>query len=192
VSVQETAFTYGITSFTVTTTNIAEGAKATVAWRGVEAPAGVTNNSADAVVSGNSLTLTTTTETPAGKYDFTVIIDGIVSGPAALRVAKADIAITFSIADDGFVGFPAETPVIYKDGGDGTDYKKTLTVTLEGEYTSHAWYVDGAAVHDANGASIALDAANYSARKHTLTVRVVKDGKPYSKEINFEVKNSAR
>jgi hypothetical protein len=99
---------------------------------------------------------------------------------------KAGLNIAFTIEDESFTGFPGTTPTIYRSGGDATDNKKTLTVTLAGTYASYTWYVDGAALGDTDD-SVTIDAAAYNPRNHTLTVIVSKDGVPYSKDIVFTV-----
>ncbi|MDR1786880.1 MAG: fibronectin type III domain-containing protein [Treponema sp.] len=108
--------------------------------------------------------------------------------PKTVPGGEAGLNIIFSIEDDPLAGFPAETPTIYRSGDDATDNKKTLTVTLTGTYASYAWYVDGTALADTDN-SVTIDAEDYAARTHTLTVIVSKDGVFYSKEFRFIVRN---
>lgn len=61
----------------------------------------------------------------------------------------------------------------------------TFTLTAEG-FDTYQWYVDGKFAAD--GDTFILNARDYSATTHNLTLRVTKGGVPYTKTITFTVK----
>ncbi|MCL2211894.1 MAG: hypothetical protein FWB95_08235 [Treponema sp.] len=62
-----------------------------------------------------------------------------------------------------------------------------LTVNVAQAFDSYQWYVDGKAIAGATGNSITLNARDYSVTTHNLTLRVTKNGAPYTKTLTFKV-----
>ena len=64
----------------------------------------------------------------------------------------------------------------------------TATITIAGGFDTHVWYVNGILIPDVDGNSYVLRARDYHvADNHQLTVRVTRDGVPYSKILIFSV-----
>jgi len=89
-----TAGTAGVTTFTITTTNVADGTPGTVDGLPIGATASAIT------VNGNTATLTvvTTTGLAAGTYPLTVTIDGVTSPSFDLVVVAAPPAATVSVS----------------------------------------------------------------------------------------------
>jgi len=62
-----------------------------------------------------------------------------------------------------------------------------LTVTVDEAFDSYQWYVDGEIKPGATVNSITLNAKSFSVGTHTLTLKVKKDGVPYTKTLTFKV-----
>jgi len=63
-----------------------------------------------------------------------------------------------------------------------------LTVNVAESFDSYQWIVDGKIIAGATGNSITLNARDFSITTHNLTLRVTKNGAPYTKTLIFEVK----
>jgi uncharacterized repeat protein (TIGR02543 family) len=101
---------------------------------------------------------------------------------------EGDIAISFEALAD--VGIALETFTVYQtDHGDAVTYppSKTVTVTHMGEYTSFRWYLDNSSTSRSSNNAVTVTATALSVARHTLTVEVDKDGRRYSRTINFLV-----
>jgi len=61
-----------------------------------------------------------------------------------------------------------------------------LDINVTEQFDSYAWFVDGKQI-PGSGNSIRIFAQDYSVTAHTLTVRVMKNGVPYTKTLNFRV-----
>jgi len=61
-----------------------------------------------------------------------------------------------------------------------------LDINVTEQFDAYQWYVDGKII-DGNGNSIRIFAQDYSVAKHTLTLKVTKNGVPYTKTLNFTV-----
>jgi hypothetical protein len=68
---------------------------------------------------------------------------------------------------------------------DGDPHPQTQTVTVTGAGSSPRWFVDG--VQKAAGNSITVDAADYTAGGHSLSLWLELNDAPWSKEIDFTV-----
>ena len=65
---------------------------------------------------------------------------------------------------------------------------QTLVVTINGEYDSYQWYLDGYQ-QNWNTPTVEINIyGGYEIRIHSLMAVVIKDGVPYSKELIFRVK----
>ncbi len=60
-----------------------------------------------------------------------------------------------------------------------------LQASVTGTWDSYTWYLDGAV--KGNTSSISLSLSGEEKGTHTLTLVVVKDGKPYSKSVMFKI-----
>ena len=79
-----------------------------------------------------------------------------------------------------------EGPVIHLSGANGPE-KATITLENPGQYSSIEWFINGIT---GQGASFTLDSSNSaynSIGKKMLNLEVIKDGKPYSQNIEFTV-----
>jgi hypothetical protein len=79
-------------------------------------------------------------------------------------------------------------------GSDGTNLigpGGSLTLTASDEFSSLAWYVDGSSTARGTALTLTLNAADYTARPHTVSFTGVKDGRPYSRLIPFAVAETA-
>jgi uncharacterized repeat protein (TIGR02543 family) len=106
-----------------------------------------------------------------------------------LVAGNAGITITFEQLVDISINIPPFT--VYKtDHGNSALYSASQTITLTNiaAYTSIAWYVDNGTAALSNTDSVTVSAGGYSVSAHTLTVEVIKDGVPYSRNIGFLVK----
>jgi hypothetical protein len=88
--------------------------------------------------------------------------------------------ITLTITDQGNDAFSRGTFTLSK----AASQSQTVTVGGTG-FSDPRWYVDG--IKKAEGTSITIDAAMYMTGKHSLGLWVTKNGKPWSKELDFTV-----
>jgi hypothetical protein len=163
-------------------------------------------NSTDFNLSTSSLTTiaaganTTFTVTPeaglvAGTYTATVTVSGGNGISAALNVsftvaAPGAIILTFEIKDNAPV-IPA-IPTLSKSGTPGGTPNSKVTLTATGDFDTITWSVDDAVSGTGygEGTSFDLDADDYDATLHTLTVAgFLTDGAPYSRTVPFTVEN---
>jgi uncharacterized repeat protein (TIGR02543 family) len=83
--------------------------------------------------------------------------------------------------DTGDGAFSQAAFTVYKSGGTGSQ-----TVSISGAgYTKPRWEVDGD--QKGTGTGITINAADYGAGKHVLTLLVIKNGVTWSKELPFTV-----
>ena len=61
-----------------------------------------------------------------------------------------------------------------------------LDINVTEQFDSYAWFVDGKQI-TGSGNSIRIRARDYSPTTHTLTIRVTKNGVPYTKTLHFTV-----
>jgi uncharacterized repeat protein (TIGR02543 family) len=135
-----------------------------------------------AVDAGKTITVTVTSSGNTGS---------VVSDPtvAVIPVGSSGMTITFEqLADENIT---LSEFIIYKNNrGNAITYPglKTITLTNASIYSAIAWFIDeSTAVGTAN--SVDVNATNLTSARHRLTVEVTRNGVPYSKTINFEVKN---
>jgi hypothetical protein len=99
-----------------------------------------------------------------------------VQAPGGLAITFPDIVDNAPIKVD---------QIISRSGSNGLE--KSITLFVEGEYDSIAWYVTGTDV-SGTGDTFILDSTDYSRNgEYNLTLEVWKGGKPYSKNIIFTV-----
>jgi uncharacterized repeat protein (TIGR02543 family) len=117
--------------------------------------------------------------------------DGLGTAFGSATVVAADMTVyaqwaheQFAITlkpDAGAGAFSQTDFTVYKGGGTGS---QTLTITGSG-YTNPRWEVDGELKGTAD--SITVNAADYGAGKHHLTLIISKGGVSWSGEISFTV-----
>jgi hypothetical protein len=86
--------------------------------------------------------------------------------------------------DDGVIAVTADPADKTIKQGAAAD----LILTVPGGYTVTGWYIDGANVPAlGTAATVTLDADDYDAKTHRVSVFVTKDGRPYSWSDTFTV-----
>jgi uncharacterized repeat protein (TIGR02543 family) len=110
--------------------------------------------------------------------------DTAKSGTAAVTVVgpgQGTVTLIYPETEDVAAGAFSDTAItLSKDGA-----KKQHTLTVSGDYDTCQWRVDGTIKADSN--SIDLDAADYPAGKHQISVEVTRNGAVYSKAGSFTV-----
>jgi hypothetical protein len=91
--------------------------------------------------------------------------------------------ITMVFPTDTANGAITNTPITLSKNGT----PKTTTLTVSGDFDTYRWRVDGSI--KGNTKTIILDAANYQAGTHQITLEVTRDGAVYSKTGSFTVQN---
>jgi fibronectin type 3 domain-containing protein len=109
----------------------------------------------------------TVTVTAKGQGDITIILPGMIE-------------------DETVGGFTGNITVSKTSAG----YSSTHQIQVAAGYSSYEWYVDGAKKTADSGSEdryFTIRAADYSVGRHTITIIVYKDGRPYSNEQSFTV-----
>jgi hypothetical protein len=136
------------------------------------------SNTAIATVTAGQVTAMTV----VGSATITVTTsDGSFTDTCVVTVTSAQ-PITLSFTDQGSGVFSEGPFIVYKSGSPGNKL-----ITLMGIWIGHEWFVDGAS--RGTGASITINANDYSLGGHSLTCVVENSGVPWSKTINFTVTN---
>ncbi|AEF86194.1 repeat protein [Treponema primitia ZAS-2] len=91
-------------------------------------------------------------------------------------------AIILSFADSGSGVFSQESFTVIKSGTPASQ-----AIVLAGSWTKREWYIDGGL--RGNGVSLTVNASDYTLGGHILTVTVYQGTIPWTKRINFTVKN---
>jgi hypothetical protein len=94
--------------------------------------------------------------------------------------ADPEYAITVD-PDAGKGAFSQETFTVSKGGGENE-----IVIITGSDYTNPRWFVDGNLLAT-TGASVTIEAADYSVGNHNLTLLITKSGVSWSKEITFTV-----
>jgi hypothetical protein len=102
--------------------------------------------------------------------------------PPQLPPQELSISIGFNYGDITIAGSDGAN-VIYKASSD----PKSIKLSVSG-YSDVQWRVDGNPGPAGTGASIVLNASDYSVKAHSLAFAGKKDGKLYSQSIPFTVK----
>ncbi|MDR1932379.1 MAG: cadherin-like beta sandwich domain-containing protein [Spirochaetales bacterium] len=99
--------------------------------------------------------------------------------------------VTVKAQGQGAVGFtftgPADESIDLSDQVLVWKDDTPLNLLASGPYASWQWYLDGAAMSGETSAGLNMSARDFSAGKHTISVRVEKDGRLYSKEAVISV-----
>jgi hypothetical protein len=206
-------YTFTMPAGNVTVTAQFESVPYSIAIDGSIEHGAVTASAASATV-GQTVTLTVT---PASEYrlaedslavikadDSPVAVNG--SGPYTFTMPASPVTVTarFVPASGGDDGVDVTINItlgggdegIFVDGDDVTIYKGntddehpgsfTATVQSGAGYSAIQWYLDNNLLSGSD-TTITINAADYLNKRYSLTVRVIKDGVPYSAEIYFTV-----
>jgi uncharacterized repeat protein (TIGR02543 family) len=106
----------------------------------------------------------------------------MVSGNITVYAQWTNTIITLNPEDAGDGAFSQGTFTLSKNG----DESQTIAITGSG-YTNPRWFVDGEL--KGTGTGITIQAADYGAGGHKLTLLISKSGVSWSKEISFTVTN---
>jgi hypothetical protein len=101
------------------------------------------------------------------------------------QVGTAGITADFNYGDITINGSDGSN-VIYKDAARSPN---RVTLSVGADYTAVKWYIDGAADPTETGNAITLNAANYSAKAHSITFTGTRGGVLYAQVLPFTVKN---
>ncbi|MCL2764299.1 MAG: hypothetical protein FWD40_03330 [Treponema sp.] len=93
--------------------------------------------------------------------------------------SSADVNVIFD-------GFHNEVINFTEDPNKNLHWGDTLTITVEGEYDSYTWFLNGQQQWGYNSLNIDIG-TGFTIGTHSLMVVVVKNGIPYSKELIFRV-----
>jgi uncharacterized repeat protein (TIGR02543 family) len=107
----------------------------------------------------------------------TTVVAGNMMVYAQWAFDEFNITLNLDAGNDAFAG---GTFTVYKSGGTGSQ-----TLNLASGYTNPRWFVDGDL--KATEPGITIDAAEYGAGKHHLTLLATRNGVSWSKEISFTV-----
>jgi len=91
-----------------------------------------------------------------------------------------DFKVTFNKPQDETITLSAAQTISWLQN-------EYLDINVTEQFDSYQWYVDGKVIAG-NGNSIRIFARDYSPTTHTLTLRVTKNGAPYTKTLYFTVK----
>jgi len=108
--------------------------------------------------------------------------DAIDAFKAAIKKGSLEpsaVKVTFAGPKDETITLPAGKALSIAKN-------ESMTVTVEADFDSYAWYVDGARTAG-TGDTYVLKARNHTVGTHTLSVRVTKAGVVYSKYLTFTV-----
>jgi hypothetical protein len=99
---------------------------------------------------------------------------------------KSALTITLSFNDQGSGAFSQGTFTVNKSGAPN---ERTQSISLlDTTWDSVEWRVDNQ-IQGGAGNSFTVDADDYTAGGHTLTVTVSKNGVPWTKKLDFTVSN---
>jgi hypothetical protein len=108
-----------------------------------------------------------------------------ITFPATAAVGNVNITVGFNYGEITITGSDGSN-VISKSGAYGST---SLSLSATG-YTNVIWYVDGSPTTDISGSSVTLNAANYSAQRHSIIFTGTANGHRYSSQaITFTVLN---
>jgi uncharacterized repeat protein (TIGR02543 family) len=115
-------------------------------------------------------------------------VSGTKTATATSNVAAVTINATVGEITWTFSGLPEdETSALINSGNTLSWTANTaLIVGVPNTFSSYTWFVDGTPISGTTS-MITLYARNYALGSHTVSVRVVKDGMPYSKSLSFTI-----
>jgi hypothetical protein len=100
---------------------------------------------------------------------------------------KRDVGLAITWRPDqgiAIAGIPPQDGIVLAKTG-GTAH---LTLTVTGDYTAVECFVDGKK-HAGSDGIFTIDAAQYLAARHIISIIVLKNGIPYSREFSFTIIN---
>jgi len=124
------------------------------------------------------------------EVDVQKIVDdaaGVLNGAIAAFIIKNgvlietgfDFKVTFNAPQDETITLSAAQTISW-------ELNEYLDINVTEQFDSYQWFVDGKQI-PGSGNSIRIYAQDYSVTAHTLTIRVTKNGVPYTKTLNFRV-----
>ncbi|MDR0503795.1 MAG: hypothetical protein LBH16_10805 [Treponema sp.] len=88
-----------------------------------------------------------------------------------------------------FSGLADEVIDLTSDAGNDVFWFQDIVVTINGNYDSYSWYLDGnGRAESGNSISIQINYNYFQIGRHQLLAVVTKNGIPYSKELIFRVR----
>jgi hypothetical protein len=137
-----------------------------------------------------SYTPSTATEGTVYYYVVVTNINYSVSGtPTAEATSnRAAVTVTYSGLSVIFDGLPQDETITLTGTASLLSWRANtaITFTVTGSFSSYAWDVDGQSV-SVSTATLTLHAQDYSKGTHTVTAKVTKDGKTWSKRAKFSI-----
>jgi hypothetical protein len=115
-----------------------------------------------------------------GQSDYaSATVDGSIPTPA---VPTAAVTVTFS-------DLPQDEDINLIGPADAVSWtnNEEINFTVSESFTPVAWYVDGVSVSGAAGPTFSLSVRDYAPGSHTVTAKVGKDGKDYTKRVTFRI-----
>ena len=119
-------------------------------------------------------------ETDAAATDLENAATAFIPQHGLLISSGINYSYNFNLPRDEDIVLTTEHTLSWRDNN-------SLTLTVAG-FDSFQWYVNGKIMDGETGESITLYGRDFSITTHTVTLRVVKDGIPYTKAITFAVK----
>jgi hypothetical protein len=103
--------------------------------------------------------------------------------PAAVVVTQVGLNISFS-------GLPTDETITMTPSAGTLSWSANtaFTITVTAAFESYTWYVDGVTLLSNSSAyTMELHAGEYPAGAHSVAIKVLKDGNPFSKQVNFVI-----
>jgi hypothetical protein len=150
-------------------------------WDAVQNVSWSTSNPAAVTVSGTGLV--TAVGAPGSTATITATAVGGMTATCAVTVVSGNgVTVTFTGFGNETIDHTQNTVNdLSRSNGD------SLTVQVQGSYSSYRWHMDGNEYSSGYEGEGNFYAGNLTVGIHHLTVTVVKDGVPYSKELTFRV-----
>jgi uncharacterized repeat protein (TIGR02543 family) len=172
-------------ALTADTSNLGGSGTISYQWQRGDSAAGTFANIEDATDSSYTLTtadLNKYIRVTVSRADNTGAVSSAAVGPVA-AIPTSSITIGFNYGAISITGSDGAN-IIYKS----SSTPASVTLSAAG-YSDVKWYVDGDSSAAGTGNSITLNAADYSAKTHSITFTGTIGGALYSQELPFTVKN---
>jgi methionine-rich copper-binding protein CopC len=123
----------------------------------------------------------------AGTVTVAITKPGIESGTKTVTVHKAASGELSVNGGFNYEGIPVLKDDVAIEGSFTVGASVTLRVAANAGYSDIKWYVVGQSAPVSTGNAYILDPAHFNAKKNAVTVTGTKDGKFYSRIVEFEV-----
>jgi hypothetical protein len=168
------------------------GGALTYQWYSNTTNSNGTGTSLGSATGAQTASYTPSTATVGTVYYYVVVtntnnsVNGTKTVSTTSNAAAVTVNTTIGEITWTFSGLPEdETSALINSGSTLSWTANTaLTVGVPNIFSSYAWFVDGIPISGTTS-MITLYARNYALGSHTIAVRVVKDGTPYSKSLSF-------